>query len=253
MKVSPNSPPIHPQICLEQVGLTASSGQVVLLQNISFQVFPGDRIALVGVSGAGKTSLLRLLNRLSEPTEGLIYLDNQEIRQIPAIRLRQQVMLVPQEPKLLGMVVQEALAYPLLLQGVSQTAIKQRLEYWIKQLRIPEDWLRRDEVRLSVGQRQLVAIARALVSQPQVLLLDEPTAALDVGRAEHVVQTITQHRQITFLMATHQLTLARRFCNRVLQIEQGSLIRDNKAEAVDWDELRQTFQQQEQLLANEWN
>lgn len=219
-----------------------------LLRDISFKVFPGDRIALVGASGAGKTSLLRLLNRLDDPSEGTIYLDGQAIDQLPVFRLRQQVMLVPQEPKLLGMTVQAALAYPLVLQGISQSTIQQRLGNWLGQLQIPPDWLERDQLRLSLGERQLVAIARALVTHPLVLLLDEPTSALDVGRSEVVLKSLSQ-QSTTIILVTHQLELARQFCNRVLHLDAGELIQDSETQAVDWHQLRAAFQRE---TPNEW-
>lgn len=240
--------PALPRICLEQVSLSARVGLQYLLRDISFKVFPGDRVALVGASGAGKTSLLRLLNRLDNPSEGTIYLDGQAIHQLPVFRLRQQVMLVPQEPKLLGMTVQAALAYPLVLQEISQSAIQRRLGYWLAQLQIPLDWLERDELRLSLGERQLVAIARALVTHPQVLLLDEPTSALDVGRTEVVLKALSQ-QSVTVVLVTHQLELARQFCNRVLHLDAGELIQDSETQAVDWHQLRATFQRE---TTTEW-
>lgn len=238
---------------LEQVSLVAPIGLHYLLKDISFEVFAGDRIALVGASGSGKTSLLRLLNRLQDPTEGFIYLENQEIRKISPLELRSSVMLVPQEPKLLGMTVQDTLAYPLMLQGVTRPVIQQRLSYWVEQLRIPGDWLDRNELQLSAGQRQLVAIARSLVTHPKILLLDEPTSALDIGRAERVLQVLAQHHEVTVVMVTHQLELARQFCNRVLYLDQGELIQDIEAADLDWGKLRDTFSQREQQIANEWN
>lgn len=94
------------QLRLEQVSLSTSVGSQAigtpLLSNISFEVFKGSRIAIIGASGAGKTSLLRVLNRLSQPTSGSIYLENQEYRQIPVIELRQQVTLVLQAPLVVG-------------------------------------------------------------------------------------------------------------------------------------------------------
>jgi D-methionine transport system ATP-binding protein len=158
------------QLQLEQVSLFTSIGAQYLLKDISLEVFKGDRIAIVGPSGAGKTSLLRLLNRLSEPTAGSIYLENQAYRQIPVIQLRQQVTLVLQESKLLGMTVQEALKYPLILRDLPRSQIQQRLAYWMEQLHIPVDWLGKTELQLSVGQRQLVAIAGFSNSTPSSLI-----------------------------------------------------------------------------------
>lgn len=244
------------QLRLEQVSLSGSVGSQYLIKDISCEVLTGERIAIIGASGAGKTSLLRLLNRLSEPTTGLIYLENQKYQQIPVLQLRQQVTLVAQESKLLGMTVQEALAYPLILRGMSRSEIQQRLSYWIEQMHIPQDWLGRTEVQLSVGQRQLVAIARALVIQPKILLLDEPTSALDAGRASHLMQVLTQlveSRQTTVLMVNHQLELAQLFCTRVLYLQHGQLVQNTpNSQAFDWDGLRKALIQAEAQTAEEW-
>ena len=243
------------QIRLAHVDLAASVGAQYLLQNISFAAFPGDRIALIGPSGAGKTSLLRLLNRLSEPTKGEIYLGQQEIRQIPVMQLRQQVTLVLQESKLLGMTVQEALTYPLRLRGLPQAEIQQRLGEWLERLRLPSEWLERNELQLSVGQRQLVAIARALLIQPKVLLLDEPTSALDAGRGTQVVKVLTEvaeSQKTVILMVNHQLDIAQQFCNRVLHLQRGQLLQDLPSAAVDWSQLRQELIQAEAQDAQEW-
>ena len=243
------------QLRLDQVSLSTSVGSQNLLKDISIEVSQGDRVAIVGPSGAGKTSLLRLLNRLSEPTSGSIYLENQDYRQIPVVQLRQQVTLVQQESKLLGMTVGEALAYPLVLRGLPRAQIQQRLLSWIEQLHIPEDWLERTEVQLSVGQRQLVAIARALVIQPKILLLDEPTSALDVGRATHLLQILTHlatTHQTTILMVNHQLDLAQAFCTRVLHLQQGQLIQDAPDLTLDWVKLQSALIQAEAAATEEW-
>jgi D-methionine transport system ATP-binding protein len=243
------------QLRLEHVGLNAKVSSYSLLQDVSFSVFQGDRIAIIGPSGAGKTSLLRLLNRLNEPSQGQIYFEEQEVRQIPVIQLRQQVTLVSQESKLLGMTVRQAMAYPLLLRGMKQQAIQQRLAIWIEQLHIPQDWLDRTEVQLSVGQRQLVAIARALMIQPKVLLLDEPTSALDAGRGANllsVLKNAVQDQQTTVLMVNHQLDLAQQFCTRLLYLHRGKLTQDLPADRIDWSELKQTLVQAEAQEAEEW-
>ncbi|MBD6617543.1 ATP-binding cassette domain-containing protein [Komarekiella sp. 'clone 1'] len=226
-----------------------------ILQDISLEVFPGDRLAIVGSSGAGKTSLLRLLNRLIEPTNGKIYLENQEYRQIPVIQLRQEVTLVLQESKLLGMTVQQALAYPLVLRGLPKQIIQQRVTDWIEQLHIPSEWLGRTEVQLSAGERQLVALARALVTQPKILLLDEPTSALDAGTASHVMQVLIQLSQThltTILMVNHQLELAQMFCTRLLHLKQGHLLANQSASEINWVNLRDLMQAEAQA-AEEWS
>lgn len=241
------------QLRLDRVSLSASVGSRFLLKDISFTVHPGDRICLIGPSGAGKTSLLRLLNRLNEPSAGTIYLEDSDYRTIPVIQLRQQIPLVQQESKLLGMTVKDALEYPLVLRGLEKSQIQQRVLYWSEQLHIPQDWLERSEVQLSVGQRQIVAIARALVIQPKILLLDEPTSALDAGRANQLLQVLA-NSQTTILMVNHQLELAQSFCQRVLYLQGGRLIHDlpNSPE-LDWHKLRDDLVQAEIKAAQEWS
>ncbi|MBE9190825.1 ATP-binding cassette domain-containing protein [Gloeocapsopsis crepidinum LEGE 06123] len=241
------------QLQLRQVSLSASIGSQDLLQDISFDVARGDRIAIVGPSGAGKTSLLRLLNRLSEPSSGVILFENQDYRQIPVLQLRQEIVLVPQESKLLGMTVQNAIAYPLVLRKLPKQQIQQRVSYWIETLHIPVEWLDRNELQLSVGQRQLVAIARALVIQPKILLLDEPTSALDAGRTSHLVEVLTDlATQTTILMVNHQLEIAELFCTRVLYFQQGRLIQDEPASSINWHKLRESLIQAEAKAVAEW-
>lgn len=243
------------QLRLQQVSLSASIGSQDLLQDISFDVAQGDRIAIVGPSGAGKTSLLRLLNRLSEPTTGVIYFENQDYRQIPVLQLRQQIVLVPQESKLLGMTVQDAIAYPLVLRKLPKQQIQQRVSHWIEVLHIPVEWLDRNELQLSVGQRQLVAIARALVIQPKILLLDEPTSALDAGRASYLVEVLTDlatTHQTTILMVNHQLEIAESFSTQVLHFQRGKLIQNEPASSINWHKLRESLIQAEAKVVAEW-
>jgi D-methionine transport system ATP-binding protein len=243
------------QLRLQQVSLVSGIGSHYLLQDISCEILRGDRIALIGPSGAGKTSLLRLLNRLSEITQGQIYLGDREIRQIPILQLRQQIMLVLQESKLLGMTVREALMYPLRLRGLERSLMQQRLDEWTERLHIPLEWLDRTELQLSVGQRQLVAIARAMVAQPEVLLLDEPTSALDAGRAAHVANVLAnwaESSQMTILMVNHQLEVAEQFCTRVLYLQQGKLAQDLDAKEANWNDLRQALIKAEADIAQEW-
>jgi D-methionine transport system ATP-binding protein len=219
-------------------------------------VFSGDRIAIVGASGAGKTSLLRLLNRLSEPISGSIYLDDQPFCRWSPVQLRQQIILVLQESKLLGMTARQALEYPLLLRKLPKPEIHQRVTEWINRLQIPLDWLDRTELQLSVGQRQLVAIARALIIQPRVLLLDEPTSALDIGRSQMVLAVLREladNGKITVLMANHQLDLAEQFCSRVLHLQNGQLIQNLPATQMNWTHLRQLLMETNSQPAEDWD
>ncbi len=219
-----------------------------ILQDISFEIFAGKRIGIVGATGAGKTFLLRLLNRLSEPTSGKIYFENRDYTQIPVLQLRQQIVLVPQESKLLGMTVKDALSYPLILRGLPKQEIQQRVSMWVEQLQIPDDWLGRSELQLSAGQKQLVAIARSLLTQPKILLLDEPTSALDIGTAERLLQILSQlseTQNTTVIMVNHQLDLVKNFANRILHLSQGRLVSNSAVAQTDWTTLKNNITQAE--------
>ena len=227
---------------LQNVSLAASVGEHFLLRDISFSVYEGDRIAIAGASGSGKTSLLKLCNSLYSPTVGKISFSTTDIAQKSPIKLRQQIVLVPQEPKLLGMRVQEALTYPLKLQQLSALEIKKRVTTWSEALKIPQTWLERHELQLSLGQRQLVAIARALLMQPLILLLDEPTSALDLGASDRLLtllNSLVANQRMTIMMVNHQLELSANFAERILYLDKGSLIEDTVASTSKWQKFQE--------------
>jgi D-methionine transport system ATP-binding protein len=243
------------QLRLEQVSLKAPVGAHYLLQDVSCELCQGDCFGIVGASGSGKTTLLRVINRLVEISQGQIFFEGCEIRQMPVLDLRRQITLVPQETRLLGMTVRQSLAYPLLLRGIERLVIEQRLQAVMEQLQIPTDWLERTETQLSVGQRQLVGIGRALVIQPKLLLLDEPTSALDAGRGFQLVEvlrSLAQTTALTVVMVNHQLDLMQQFCDRLLSLRQGQVTMLAAAEQVDWEEVKQGLIEVERQEAEDW-
>lgn len=227
----------QPQLQLQQIDVVTELGNQYLLQNISLDVFTSERIGIIGASGSGKTTLLRLLNRLSSPTAGQILFEQQPLSDWPVLSLRQQLMLVPQEPKLLGMTVQEALAYPLQLQNLPDQDIASRVQTWRQRLGIPETWLTSTELQLSVGQRQLVSLARACVTEPKLCLLDEPTSALDPGTIDRVIKALTAST-MTLVIASHQYEFLNQICDRILWLNQGKLILDAPMSEIDWADIK---------------
>ena len=211
---------------LSNVGLTDPLSKSQLLKEISFNLITGERLVLIGPSGSGKTTLLRLINRLQEPSTGKILFCSQPLEKIPIIDLRQQIVLVPQEPKLLGMSVNEALSYALKLQNISKAEINQRLQEWKSRLSIPNQWLERYESELSLGQRQIIGITRGLIIEPKILLLDEPTSSLDSLKANQIIKlltNITQYTQTAIVIVSHDLEVVKSFSKYILKLEQGKI------------------------------
>lgn len=124
------------------------------------------------------------------------------------------------------MTVADTLAYPLHLQQLAKAEIAKRIEQWRSHLSIPDEWLDRNELQLSLGQRQIVSIARGLVMHPPLLLLDEPTSALDSDRAYDLMDRLmelSETMQTTIIMVNHQQNIIQRFAHRVLYLRQGKL------------------------------
>ncbi|PZU95652.1 MAG: cobalt ABC transporter [Pseudanabaena sp.] len=212
-----------------------------LLSNISVSIAKGSKTALIGATGSGKTTFIRLLNRLIDPTAGKVLLYGKNIQEIPIQTLRRQIMLVPQESSLLGMTVAEAIAYPLKLQSLPQSEINSRSQKWLDKLQIDRKLLSRQELELSLGQRQWISIARALILEPEVILLDEPTASLDRGLAHLLLDILTEltesSQPVTVVMINHQLDLVSAWCDRLICFHQGELIQESEAKEVNWQEI----------------
>lgn len=183
----------------------------------------GEILAVVGPSGAGKSTLLRLLNFLETPDQGDLRYKGITAGTIP-LNLRRQVTTVFQRPALLRDNVENNVAYGLRLRG--QRDCRAQVQAILKRMGLEK--LRRSQARtLSGGEAQRVALARAVVIQPEVLLLDEPTANLDpynIGLIEEVVKEIHQQRNVTVVLVTHNIFQARRLADRVGLMLNGDLI-----------------------------
>jgi D-methionine transport system ATP-binding protein len=224
--------------------LSFSLSYQALLQPMSFTVSAGEVVVVTGARGAGKTLLLRLLNRLVEPTSGQVLWAGRDYRSIPPAQLRRHLALVAAEPDLLGMTVQETLMYPLLVQKLSPTVMEQRLIGVLGGFMIPEDWLLKRSGELSVADCQRVAVARCLMMEPQVLLLDDPLRYLD-GAVWEELRSMAQ-RLCLSLVATGRNLLS----DRVLYLRNGHLLWDRSV--VDWDVLGEEIDRTEAAEAADW-
>jgi len=240
---------------LNQVSVRPPMGAQLLLQAISCEIEAGDRCTLLGSSGSGKTLLLRLLNRLGNPSEGKIFFEGRELQQIPIAQLRQRVTLVLSEPRLLGMSAREAIAYPLQLRRLSPATIQQRVADWVDRLQIPSDWLDRSDVQLTLSQRQWVSLARAFACEPSVLLLDEPFNGLDGDRAQQLLDVLHDAAlsQTTIVLATRQPDWVQNWAKHVLYLEQGKLLEQQFSDRLDWAAVQNSLAQAEAEAAAEWD
>ena len=227
---------LHPmdQQCVlrvSQLGKVFRSGEadLVLFENLSFDVQAGEMLAIVGESGAGKSTLLHILGALERPSGGNVYFGDLSVSLLSAEEAadfrNREIGFVWQYHYLLPeFTALENVAMPLLLRGQTWSSAQPEAMRWLREVGLEQRAHHRSG-ELSGGEQQRVALARALITQPKLLLADEPTGDLDSRTAESVFELIARlHRdcQLTSLIATHNLAFARR-CHRVLRLEQGRI------------------------------
>ncbi|MFS8784046.1 ABC transporter ATP-binding protein [Synechococcus sp. R6-6] len=220
-------PPIQGWVEFDQVSFAYKPDQPVLKQ-ISFQVSPGEIVALVGSSGAGKSTLVSLIPRFYDPQQGCIRIDGIDIRTVTLKSLRRQIGIVPQEITLFSGTIAGNIAYGqehFDLEAVRQAAQVANIDTFIESL--PDGYATRvgeRGVTLSGGQRQRLAIARAVLLNPKILILDEATSALD-NESEALVQEALQRlmQRCTVFVIAHRLSTVRT-AHRIFVLEQGQLL-----------------------------
>ena len=195
----------------------------VVLDIEALQIAAGEIQAIVGPSGAGKSTLLRLLNFLERPSAGRLLFEGQPVPAEPPLALLRRVTTVFQRPIMLNRTVRENVAYGLRLRGLAPNL---QVDVALAEVHL-ERLAARPAHRLSGGEAQRTALARALVLQPDVLLLDEPTANLDpynVGLIEDIVRRHNHEHRTTVVLVTHNVFQARRLATRVALLLQGRLV-----------------------------
>ncbi|HUN23547.1 MAG TPA: phosphate ABC transporter ATP-binding protein [Anaerolineales bacterium] len=193
----------------------------------------GQVLAVLGASGAGKSTFLRLLNFLEPPSYGRLFFQGQAYsQQPPPLPVRRQVTMVFQRGLPLQLSVWQNVAYPLQLRGLAADEIAQRVEQILARVGLLA-LASQSAKRLSGGELQRLALARALVLRPQVLLLDEPTAHLDVKNVQ-VVEGLLQEehatRNVTIVLVTHQVAQAKRLAQQVAFVQAGQWLESTPTE-----------------------
>lgn len=220
-----------PLLQLEQLTSVrpVSQGQTIpVLEGLTCSFHQGSLTALIGPSGSGKSSLIRLINRLDDPLQGRILLEGLDIRELSPPLLRQRIGMMLQKTHLFEGTVLDNLQLPFSyrkkpLPGPDDPEVIRCLTL----ARLTPDFLQRDARTLSGGQQQRVSLARALISRPQALLLDEPTSALDRPATDSLGQTLQElcrSEQLAVILVTHDLRLAERISDQTIYLEAGRIV-----------------------------
>ncbi|MCX9015203.1 MAG: phosphate ABC transporter ATP-binding protein [Candidatus Methanoperedens sp.] len=195
--------------------------RTLLFSDLNLKIGRGELVTIMGASGSGKTTLLRLINRLSDPDSGTILLNSIDICSMPPQELRKKAGMVFQLPVMFQGSVRENIAFGMELWGESMD-----INALAKDAGVPEKLLDADTGRLSVGEKQRVCIARALSTQPELLLLDEPTSSLDsisAQKIETMLLGLQRDHDLTMVWVTHEKEQAGRIGGRRLILKDGKL------------------------------
>jgi len=197
------------------------------LKDISLEVPTGKILGIIGKSGAGKSSLLRIINGLESISDGHVYIDDNNVAALSQAQLRQGIGMIFQHFNLLSSkTVQDNVALPLKVAKVSQADINKRVAKVLEMVGLSDKALMYPS-QLSGGQKQRVGIARALVNEPKMLLCDEATSALDPESTQLILQLLKQINKklgITIVLITHEMQVIRDICDQVIVINQGQIV-----------------------------
>jgi phosphate transport system ATP-binding protein len=225
-------------------GLGVRYGERSAVSDVTLSVHEGEVLALIGPSGCGKTTLLRTLNRLTEATatavrDGRVLLDGQEVEQIEVTALRRRVAMVFQQPNPFPMSIFDNIAYAIRVQNRKRPGNRE-LEPIVRAAlqraglhdEVADD-LHRPALRLSGGQQQRLCIARAIATEPEVLLMDEPCSALDPKSTAVIEELIGELRNdLAVVIVTHNLPQAHRVADRVAFMYLGDLVEVGDVEQI---------------------
>lgn len=205
----------------------SGAAELVLFENLSFEIGRGEMLAIVGQSGAGKSTLLHILGALERPSAGDVYFSGQSLKllgddQAADFRNRKIGYVWQFHYLLPEFTAVENVAMPLLMRGIAKAEAENEAIVWLDKVGLRARISHRAG-ELSGGEQQRAALARALITKPEVLLADEPTGDLDSRTAETVfglISRLHEEQQLSSLIATHNMSFARR-CHRVLKLENG--------------------------------
>ncbi len=209
---------------------STSDKTVSALKDVNITISDGDIYGIIGMSGAGKSTLVRCINMLERPTEGSVVIDGQDIGALSAAELRKVrrniTMIFQSFNLLMQRTCLKNICFPLELAGVSKAEAKKKALELLETVGLP-DKANAYPAQLSGGQQQRIAIARALATNPKVLLCDEATSALDPKTTHSIlelIRSINKKLGITVIIITHQMSVVEEVCNRVAILDNGEVV-----------------------------
>jgi peptide/nickel transport system ATP-binding protein len=214
------------------------------VDGVSFDLYPGETLGLVGESGCGKSTLSRTILQLLRPTGGMVEFLGQDLTRLSEGKMRQkrrQLQMIFQDPRACLnplMTVGESIADPLIIHRLATPATtKQQVMAMLERVELTPaaDYYYRYPADLSGGQQQRVAIARALITHPQLIICDEPVSMLDASVQAQVLNLMAELKaefNLTYLFITHDLWVARFFCDRIAVMNQGKIVEMGETEAI---------------------
>jgi peptide/nickel transport system ATP-binding protein len=233
------------QPLLEVSGLAKDYDRFRAVDDVSFRLDQGESIGLVGESGSGKSTISRIVTRLIDKSAGRLTFDGVDIGEVSAARfnahpLRKQIQIVFQDPhESLNprYTAFDCIAHPLrkLEKDIDRGLVARRVEGCAERVGLPRELLSRFPHQLSGGQKARVGIARAIVTRPKLLVLDEPTAALDVSVQAIVLKLLDRLRKeegLAFLFVSHDLNVVRMLCERIVVLKTGAVVEQAKAQEI---------------------
>lgn len=213
------------------------------VNGISFQLFPGECLAIIGESGSGKTTTVNMISRLADPSSGCITLDGQDITHLKGQKLRrvyrtmQMVFQTPTESFDPRWTLGDGIGESLRNAGVSKGETRKKVEALLERCGLGAEFADRYPHQVSGGQCQRAAIARALAIEPKLLICDEATSALDVTVQKEIMDLLNalraqQGQNLSILFICHDISLVQQFADRVLVMYQGNIVEEGTPEEV---------------------
>jgi len=221
---------------IQVVDLSHSYGDRKVLKGLNFSIARGEVFGLIGPTGAGKTTLLRIVDLLEIPGGGEVYFDGDRIPRSgkQRLELRRRMSFIHQKPQVFNLTVYDNIACGLNWRGEKRNRIAEKVDHILETVGL-EGYKKRNARTLSGGEAQRVALARSLVLEPEVLLLDEPTANLDpisTAKVEQLISYVARQHNTTMIMSTHDMSQGQQLADRIGVLLDGRLVQTGKVNDI---------------------